>query len=389
MPAVADNDLGEALRHLVFPRPDPDDRLVAAANWRIILFLARRNPTTACTRPRIARLSSARLGRIGVVCAAGDGERWVAFAYEARMRMLNLGHKILLINLMLSSLLVTSYAQEPESQMPRKVDSYNDKIQSSEAEQWHLEDLREKLLKEPNTKAYIIAYGGREDNPGKARRYALRAKNWLAEWRGIDPKRIVVIDGGRREEFIVELWLANDARPPAPTPTVTLQDDLGDNLLYDGFDVGYDNFGNRAEDVIARLDGFAAALKKESNSWGCIIGYAQSGDDRMGMEWDSPGTALKIAQSQKNYLTKRHGFAPSKLTAVDGGYSGRVVELWIMRPNARFDKGPFLYPSRLKASRNGDLTINNSDPLNLCCKACMKGQRDPYILRNGKRVKPK
>jgi hypothetical protein len=274
--------------------------------------------------------------------------------------------------------------------MPHKVDSYDDKIHSSEAEQWHLEDFREKLLKELNTKAYIIAYGGREDNPGKARRYALRAKNWLVEWRGIDAKRIVAIDGGRREKFIVELWLVpNDARPPEPTPTVNMQDDLGDNLLYDEFDVGYDNFGNRAEDAVARLEGFATALKKEPNSWGCIIAYAESGDDRVGMDWDSPGTALKLAKSQRNYLIKKSRVARSKLTAVDGGYSGRVVELWIMRPHARFDKGPFLYPSRLRANRSGVLTVNNSYTLNLCCKACIKGQKSPYILRNGKRAKPK
>lgn len=291
--------------------------------------------------------------------------------------MFNLGHRVFLINLLLASLLVTSYAQEPDSQMPRKVDSYNDKIQGSEAEQWQLEDFREKLLKAPNTKAYIIAYGGRADNSGKARRYALRARNWLVEWRGIEAKRIVAIDGGRREEFTVDLWLVPDnARPPVPTPTVNVQDDLEDNLLYDEFDVGYDNFGNRAEDAVARLEGFAAALKKEPNSWGCVIAYAQSGDDRVGVDWDSPGTALRLAKSQRNYLIRKSQIAPERLTAVDGGYSGRVVELWIMRSGARFDKGPFLYSSRLKANRSRVLTINNNDTLNLCCKACVRAQTD-------------
>ncbi len=32
--------------------------------------------TIASTRPRIARLSSARLAAVGVVCAAGDAGRW-------------------------------------------------------------------------------------------------------------------------------------------------------------------------------------------------------------------------------------------------------------------------------------------------------------------------
>lgn len=303
------------------------------------------------------------------------------------MRTLNLIHKIFPIALLLFSLLVTSHAQ---SRMPSKLDSYNDKIQSSEAEQWHLEEFREKLLKEPDTKAYIIAYGGREDNPGKARRYALRAKNWLVQWRGTDARRIVALDGGRREEFVVELWLVpSGARPPEPAPTLNVQDDSGDNILYDEFDVGYDNFGNRAEDAEVRLDGFAAALKKEPSSWGCIIAYANRGDDQVGMDWDSPGTGLKIAKSQRNYLIGNSRIAPSRLTAVDGGYSGRVVELWIMRPHARFDKGPFLYPGRLKAGRNGVLTVNNSYSLNLCCKACLRGRTDPYAPLNGKRVKPK
>jgi hypothetical protein len=37
-----------------------------------------RNLTTACTRPRIAQPSSARLGRTVVVCAAGDAGRSAA-----------------------------------------------------------------------------------------------------------------------------------------------------------------------------------------------------------------------------------------------------------------------------------------------------------------------
>lgn len=283
--------------------------------------------------------------------------------------------KYFFINLLFAGLLIIPYPQELKDQVPRKVDSYNDKIQSSEAEQWRLEDFREALLKEPNSKAYIIAYGGREDNPGKALRYALRAKNWLVAVRGLDEKRIVAIDGGRRAEFIVELWIVpNDAQPPEPAPTEKVQNDLGDNLLYDEFGVGYDNFGTRTEDAVARLDGFAATLKKEPKSWGCIIAYAQSGDDRVGIEWDYPGEALKVARSQKNYLITRHGFAPSRLTTVNGGYSGRIVELWIMRPGARFDNGPFVYSTRLKAGRSNTLTIGErKDTPEGCCRACVRG----------------
>jgi hypothetical protein len=167
------------------------------------------------------------------------------------------------IFLLLSSFLPCFHTQEVKSQLSRKVDSYNDKIRSGEAEQWHLEDFLKELTKEPNTKAVIVAYGGREDNPGKAGRYAARAKNYLVGARGIDPARIVTIDGGRREDFIVELWIVpNGSRPPDPTPTVTVEDDPGDNRLFDRFEVDCESFSCGYEDDAAHLEGFAAALKK-------------------------------------------------------------------------------------------------------------------------------
>ena len=292
--------------------------------------------------------------------------------------------------LLLGGALAPSHAQDSESQQPRKVDTYDDKIGGSEAEQWRLEDFREVLLKEPNSQAYVIAYNGREDNPGKARRYSLRAKNYLVEARGIIPQRIVTIEGGRREEFAVELWIVpKGSEPPQLTSTITEQSDLSDNLLYDSYSPGYDNFG-KYEDAEARLDGFAIVLKKEPAAWGCIISYAQNGDDRMGMEWDLPGTAQKMSQGVKNYLVKKHRFAPSRVTVVDGGYSeGRSVELWIMRPRARFDQGPFVYSHKLRARRDGTLTITNQDTLDMCCKACMRGGTDVYMFRNEEKRRPK
>jgi len=85
--------------------------------------------------------------------------------------------------LLLTALTGFSAAQESTAKPSRKIDSYNDKIPGSEAEQWHLEDFMKLLVADPGTKAYIIAYGGREDHPGKAQRYALRAKNYLIEVR--------------------------------------------------------------------------------------------------------------------------------------------------------------------------------------------------------------
>lgn len=254
----------------------------------------------------------------------------------------------------------------------RQVQTYNDRIGSSEAEQWQLEDFRELLLKDANSQAFIIAYNGREDHSGKARRYAWRAKNYLVKSRGINPQRIFAIEGGRRAEFIVELWLVpKGAEAPKPTPTIGEQTDMGDNLLYDSYSPGYDNFGNYHEGTEGQLDGFALALKKEPDAWGCVVAYAQNGDDKAGITWDAPDTAREISRDVKNNLVRKHGFLPSRISAVDGGYSeGRTVELWIVRPGARFDSGPFVYPHRLRAGRGATLTLKKHDWLNDCCKAC-------------------
>lgn len=258
------------------------------------------------------------------------------------------------------------------------VDSYDDQIPGSEDEMWHLAEFQEKLLKQAGAKAYIIAYVSREDPPGKANRYALRAKRWLVEVHGVDPARIVTLDGGRRKSFIVELWIApRDAQPPVPKPDFEVPIDLTDNYLYDEFSFGYDNFAGRTENEAIRLGGFVAALKKEPRSWGCVIAYAQAGNDQTGMGWDQPGDALQLARNQKRYLT-RLGLPANRITAVDGGYATRTVELWIMRPGARFEKGPILSPNRLRATGRHQLTINPNPPSsNTCCRACMRQSKTP------------
>ena len=253
--------------------------------------------------------------------------------------------------LILVCLLVGTAFQQQSSPVARKLDSYNE-IRHSEAEMWHLEDfLVPALSGDPQSTAYIIAYGGRSDSPGKARRFAVRAKNYLVNYRGIVPQRVVAVDGGRREEFIVELWLVpKDAQPPEPSPTITVPDDLSGNVLFDTYDFGYDNFALMTEDGPTRLDGFAAALKKEPKSWGCIVAYASAGVS--GFERDPPGTALRVAREQRNFLITNHQLPVSRVTVVDGGFGGHTVKLWLMRPTATYDDNPIVSRSRLKACKS-------------------------------------
>jgi PEGA domain-containing protein len=88
-----------------------------------------------------------------------------------------------------------------------------------------LDNLAVELQNDPSTTTYIIAYGGRTSRIGLADRLLTRAREYLVTKRGIDPSRIVVLNGGFKEEDCVELWVVpSGATPPQPSPTVQAGD---------------------------------------------------------------------------------------------------------------------------------------------------------------------
>jgi hypothetical protein len=84
-----------------------------------------------------------------------------------------------------------------------------------------LDNLAVELQADPTTTTYVIAYGGRTSRIGQADLLGSRARDYLVSERGTDQSRIVVINGGFREEDCVELWIVpSGATPPQPSPTV-------------------------------------------------------------------------------------------------------------------------------------------------------------------------
>lgn len=84
-----------------------------------------------------------------------------------------------------------------------------------------LDNLAVELQNDPSTRAYIIAYGGRMSPLGQVERLMKRARDYIVMQRGIDASRLVVVNGGFREEDSVELWVVpSGAAAPLPTPTV-------------------------------------------------------------------------------------------------------------------------------------------------------------------------
>jgi hypothetical protein len=88
-----------------------------------------------------------------------------------------------------------------------------------------LDNLAVDLQNDPSSTTYVIAYGGRTSRIGQADLLGSRARDYLVTQRGIDQARIVVVNGGFREEDCVELWIVpRGATPPQPTPTVQAGD---------------------------------------------------------------------------------------------------------------------------------------------------------------------
>jgi hypothetical protein len=84
-----------------------------------------------------------------------------------------------------------------------------------------LDNLAVALQNDPTTRTYVFAYGGRTSPTGQADRLLSRSRDYLVSLRAIDSSRIILINGGFREEDCVEVWIVpQGATPPTATPSV-------------------------------------------------------------------------------------------------------------------------------------------------------------------------
>lgn len=104
-----------------------------------------------------------------------------------------------------------------------------------------LDNLAIRLQSDPKAKGYIIFYGGKSyhhyiynkktkqyvgvqllPRRGEARARMFPWIDYLTNSRGVDASRVEVIDGGYRENPMMEFWIApSGAKPPTPTPALT------------------------------------------------------------------------------------------------------------------------------------------------------------------------
>ncbi len=84
-----------------------------------------------------------------------------------------------------------------------------------------LDGLAALLEREPTLRAYIIAYDGHRDRQGTANKLAERDRFYLAMESNIAPERIKFVNGGRRQNRMVELWVVpSGAAAPSSSPHI-------------------------------------------------------------------------------------------------------------------------------------------------------------------------
>jgi len=84
-----------------------------------------------------------------------------------------------------------------------------------------LDNLAIELQGAPDTQAYIMIYAGRTSRAGQADMLGRRTMDYLVNQRGVDARRITIVNGGYRDTDFIEIWICPPgAKPPQPTPTV-------------------------------------------------------------------------------------------------------------------------------------------------------------------------
>jgi hypothetical protein len=142
--------------------------------------------------------------------------------------------KFVLTSLCLAILLplciVEAQQNRSQSKMARKLDEYGYgagkgvRVENDCDVDAHLDNFAYFLKEEPGSRGYMIFYRGKRKPP----KYFAFNPEWqhsqlMIEWK-FEEGRVVLVDGGYREEAMMELWIVPEgAEAPKPSPTIVSQ----------------------------------------------------------------------------------------------------------------------------------------------------------------------
>ena len=193
----------------------------------------------------------------------------------------------------------------------------------------------EVLKRQPGSKAYLVAYADAESAPGAWRRYATSEKMQLEEL-GVEPSRLVILNGGTRKQSEVEFWvLPEDAPPPVKAKK-------REKRLREAAMIGaYTHYEWKEDDGEAGerrwvLDNLAEMLREDPQRVGCLVVFQDDDPpefDEASGEVESPFDYVKLAGEWRRALAERYGIEAHRVVLLVGRpseWEGGSVETWIV-----------------------------------------------------------
>ncbi|CAN5743598.1 hypothetical protein BH20ACI4_BH20ACI4_29950 [soil metagenome] len=115
---------------------------------------------------------------------------------------------------------INTRVERQKTPEPRRFDEFES--QAFDDDKARLDSFVIELQNNPDSQGYIILYQGTDSTSMRSRRVEVlnkRTLDYLVNTRGIDPRRLWIVEGGTRLKTTYELWIVPPgAQPPVPAP---------------------------------------------------------------------------------------------------------------------------------------------------------------------------
>ncbi len=242
---------------------------------------------------------------------------------------------------------------------PRLVDEFG-KINAENLEA-RLDSFTIELNNNPNSTAKIRIYRGKDSPIGFPVRYGVRIQTYLVRNRGIQPKRLQIINCGlgNRDLTTFVLFPPNyqeisvhgiSCREIVQLPgskIAFMWDKFWYQLPNDGSDCCVtDNYGDLEKN--ASLDTLAKKLKADDTQLAVLIFYSYKCVKKEICKYqpsDSTRLANKALKRERNYLIRQHKIPSSRIITINGGFNqgeysqqARRLEIWTVGKGGKIPK---------------------------------------------------
>ena len=210
------------------------------------------------------------------------------------------------------------------------------------------------LKRQPDTKAYLVAYADGDRAPGAWRRFASSEKLQL-EKMGVGASRLEVINGGQRKQSEVEFWIVPaDAPPPVKAKK-------REKRLREAARIGFYTHVSEIEDADERrwmLDNLAEMLREDPQRVGCLVVFQDAAppeSDEATGEAETPFDYVALAGEWRRELWERYGIEEHRVVLMVGAageWQGSSVETWIVPKG-----GALPDPAEIVKSREAEMNV--------------------------------